>query len=185
MKIVGIILAGGKSSRMGFDKTKIDFKGKSFLDKTIALMENFTDNILVSSNNDVDIKYPIIKDEIKNIGPLGGIYTILKNIKNDVALIIPADMPMLDKEIIKKLIENYSENDDICVFENNGKPEMLVGIYHKRLLPIIEKQIEKKEYKLQILLQKSVSKKIDGSLFTQQFININTPDDLKKYISKI
>ncbi len=180
IKITGIVIAGGKSLRMGFDKINIHFRGKTFLENSIHLLENFTDDIIISSNQKINSKYTVINDEIKNIGPIGGIYTALKNMKTDLALIIPADVPLLSKEALEKLIDSYNKSDEIVVFKNLGKPEMLIGIYHKNMVSIIEKQIDKKEYKLQNLLQKSVSKKIDGTMFAHQFVNINTQADLEK-----
>ena len=179
MKITGLIIAGGKSSRMGFDKTQILYNEKTFLENTIDLLLKFTDDILIVSNKNTNIRYPFVQDEIKGIGPIGGIYTGLKNIKTELALIVPADLPFLSFESINFLINGYDDKNLACVFNNKGKLEAMVGIYHKKILPIIEELIEKKQYKLQILLQKSVAQQIDGSNFSRDFININTTDDLK------
>ncbi len=180
MKFTGVVIAGGKSFRMGKDKKQILYQGQSFLERAIGLLSKFTDEVVVSSNTDCLLPVHIIKDEIPDIGPIGGIYSVLKNIKNEYALVIPTDLPLLDEEILSHLIGSFDRKSDACVFEINHQTEALVGIYHKNILSFMEKQIDQGEYKMQILLEKVVAQKISADAFKDKFININTPQDLKK-----
>lgn len=179
MKITGAVIAGGKSKRMGFDKLSILFQQKTFLQRATDLLEHFTDQIFINSNQDISSRYPILKDEIKDIGPMGGIYSMLKQIKTAQVLIVPADMPLLNTEVLEYLMQHYQKDKLINVFQTKNKTQMLVGIYDKKLLPVLEKQIENKNYKLRILLQKSAVNLIDGNKFESLFANINTTEDLK------
>ena len=185
MKLSGIIIAGGKSSRMGADKTRMQFNDKTFLEHAVDLLKDFTDEIIISINRETDLGIHTVKDEIPDIGPLGGLYTALKNIQNNAAIVIPVDTPLLSKDVLKYLIENYSEHYQACIFEVNGKTEALVGIYHQNILPEIEEQIRKKDYKLQNLLQKSVARKINADIFAADFVNINTKENLEKILNLI
>ncbi len=185
MKLSGIIIAGGKSSRMGTDKTRMLFNDKTLLEHAIDLLKDFTDEIIVSINREINMDIHTIKDEIPGIGPIGGLYTTLKNIRNQAAIVIPVDTPLLSVDLIKYLIENYSEHYQACIFEVNGKTEALIGIYHQNILPEIEEQIRKKDYKLQNLLQKSVARKINADIFAANFININTKENLEKVLNLI
>ncbi len=180
MKITGVIIAGGKSLRMGYDKKQIEYSGKTFLDKAIELLSNITDEVIVSSNEELPIDIHIIKDEIEEAGPMGGIYTVLKNIQNDLALVIPADLPLLTEEVLQHLIKAYDQKSPACVYEVNEHLEALVGLYRKDILPAMEQQLALGEYKLQELLEKVIAQKISGDLFVQNFININTPQDLDR-----
>jgi len=178
MKITGVIIAGGQSRRMGFDKKQIDFEGKSFLQRSIDLLTKITDEVVINSNENIPTSLHIIKDESQNKGPLGGIYSVLKNIKNDLALVVPGDLPLLDEEVLEFLLNNYDGKSKACVFEVNNHIEALVGLYHKNILPDMEQQLASGEYKLQILLEKVVAQKVSGNQFAGKFLNINTPQDL-------
>ena len=184
MKLSGLILAGGKSRRMGRDKAQIIFDNQSFLDNTVSLAENFTSEIVISSNQNPVTNYPVIADIYKNIGPIGGLYTGLQAVKNDFVLVLPVDMPLLNKAVFKYLLEHINSDKKINVFHLNNRPQMLTGIYHKNVLPVIKEQITQKDYKLQHLLQKTTFNLIDGSAFKNVFINVNSPDELNRLNEK-
>ena len=78
--MTAIILAGGKSRRMGTDKALLEIEGISLLNKAIQLCEQVCDTIIISSNHSGHkvFGYPVVADEIANCGPLGGIYSCLR-----------------------------------------------------------------------------------------------------------
>jgi len=184
MKISAIIIAGGKSRRMGLDKTRLQWQGKTLLENAVALAQFFSDDIVISSNTPVATGWPVIPDLIKNAGPLGGLHATLSEIRYQKALVLPVDMPLLNREVISYLWQHIDSKKDLQVFKTPNRLQMLVGIYDKNLLPLIEKQITNKDYKLRNLLQKSAYQLIDGSKFARQFININTPGDWEKLRQK-
>jgi molybdenum cofactor guanylyltransferase len=83
MQITGIILAGGQSSRMGTDKAMLQIDGKTLMERAIEICKPICHEILISSNNPKheNFGFTVIPDEIKNCGPMGGIYSCLKNLK--------------------------------------------------------------------------------------------------------
>jgi len=184
MKLSGLILAGGKSRRMGRDKAQIIFDNQSFLDNTVRLVENFTNDIVISSNQSPVTYYPVIADIYKNVGPIGGLFTGLQAVKNDFVLVLPVDMPLLNKTVLNYLLEHINPNKKINVFHLNNRPQMLTGIYNKDVLPVIKKQIMQKDYKLQHLLHKVSFKLIDASPYKNVFINVNSPDELNRLNEK-
>jgi molybdopterin-guanine dinucleotide biosynthesis protein A len=173
MQFTGIILAGGKSSRMGFDKSQILFKGNTFLNHAVNLLRNYTDEIIISSNRKIETDLKIFADSYKDIGPIGGLQTCLAEIKTQKAIVIPVDMPLLNTHIINKLINQADFNKEINIFKIENRYQMLVGIYDKSILQTIEKQITDKNYKLRNLLQKSSTHIIKLNTFKQEFINVN------------
>jgi len=184
MKLSGLILAGGNSRRMGRDKSQIIFDNQSFLDYAVSLLEKFTDNIVISSNQSPVTKYPVVVDQYKNIGPIGGLHTGLQAVYNDYVLVLPVDMPLLNRDVLNHLLEHINPDKKINVFYLNNRPQMLTGIYHKDVLQIIKNQIEQKDYKLQHLLQKSSFNLINVSAFKNVFININSADELNRLNQK-
>ncbi|HSO89343.1 MAG TPA: molybdenum cofactor guanylyltransferase, partial [Draconibacterium sp.] len=93
MQITGIILSGGQSTRMGTDKALLQIKGKTLLERAVEICNPVCNAILISSNNPEHEKYgyQIYPDEIKNCGPLGGIYSCLKKSDTDWNFILSVD----------------------------------------------------------------------------------------------
>jgi len=181
MKLTGVVIAGGQSKRMGKDKVTIRFEGQTLLSHAVKLLEKFTDTILVSSSNtEIETSHLIVSDEFTYIGPIAGIYASLKQAQTQKILVIPVDMPLLNDEIISFLINNIQDEAMINVFSTYNRTQMLVGIYDKALLSIVETQINNNQYKLRDLLQKSSVNIIDGTAFEELFVNANTPIDLQK-----
>ncbi len=181
----GIVIAGGQSKRMGFDKAQIIYQNQSFLEHAIDLITPFTSDIIISSNRAVsNSDYTVIADEYKNIGPIGGLATCLSQIPSEYALIVPVDLPLLTPEIIQYLIDHFDPNKQINILSLDNRPQMLVGIYRKKTLPIITQHIERQDYKLRNLLKNASSKTIDGTAFARLFLNVNHPETLKKLNDK-
>ena len=183
--LTGIILAGGRSSRMGNDKGFVKYAGKSMIEYSLEICRHLCDEILISTSNSryAVYGYPLIEDEISGIGPLGGIYSALKQAGNNKTIVLPCDTPFLKQELIELLIENVNDADIIIPFTEELNMEPLCACYSKTVLSLMEKQIAEKDYKLQNLIEKASSKKIkideQYEFYTEKlFSNINTPNDL-------
>ncbi len=177
-KITGIVIAGGKSSRMGQNKALIKYGSIRLIDNAIEILQNFTQNILISSNVSIqNVSYPIISDEFKNIGPIGGLYSSLKESKSELNIIIPCDVPNVNIGLYNKMIELCVDVDAVIPELPNGKLEPLIACYKKKILPIIDESICNNDYKLVNLLLKIKVRYIDV-LDIEQFKNINSPEDL-------
>ena len=175
------ILAGGKSTRMGEDKAMLLYKEQTLLQHAIDLLTPFGKRLYVSSNvTYTDLKVPIVFDSIKDIGPIGGIYSLLKEIKTQKLILTAVDTPLLTPKIIQYLLDNYDEKAKITVLKTTDGLQMLVGIYDTSLVPIIEKQIAKKDYKLAHLIDYAKTQILDATAFSDSFINVNTKGEFKK-----
>ncbi len=182
-----IILAGGKSKRLGQDKKSLKITGNNlFLWQHIAQIAAPLSSEILIIANPLEInthEYNVIPDIIPGLGPLGGIYTGLKLIKNSCAFVLPVDMPLLTTGILKRLEQKLSDNK-IIIARHNGLIEPLVAIYPKKILPLVEQMIERKEYKLRLLFDRFPCEFVDFDDNTP-FLNINTPEDLKKIQQRI
>ena len=185
MKLTGVIIAGGKSTRMGFDKSQIVYKGKSFLQNAIDLLTPFVDEIIISSNTITHPKYWVVNDSYFDAGPLGGIHASLLNTRTQKALMLPVDMPLLSRQAIELLLSGVDGAKQASIFEVQDRWQSLVGVYDVSLLPIIEAQLKKKDYKLKHLLQKSVVQLINGDRFAGEFVNVNSRDELAWLLNDI
>ena len=181
--ITGIILAGGKSSRMGSDKGFLMFNGKPFVQHIIDAMTGFVSEILIVSNNpDYDtFGLKRVNDIIENAGPLAGIYSGLNVSKTKYNLILSCDVPLITSNILKKLIDETSNDDaDIVQVESQGKAMPLIAIYKNSCKEIFFSLLKKGEKRLQFAVnQCKVKSIILNSQDEKSTINVNTPEELK------
>ncbi|SNR16289.1 molybdenum cofactor guanylyltransferase [Tenacibaculum jejuense] len=181
--ITGIVLAGGKSSRMGTDKSKIVFNGKTFIEHSISALECITSDIIIISNtSDHDtFSYERIPDEIQNFGPVAGIYSGLKAIKTEYAIILSCDIPLINSYVLNKLVHAIDNEFDIIQFEYQDKATPLIALYHKNCLSRFEHAINHKIHRLQSVVNTCNPKNILLSEKDAIYIrNINTIEDLKR-----
>jgi len=182
-----ILLAGGKGSRLNYiDKSFLEFKGKPFFEIIIEKLENFSEIIVISNSPEKYLKYnvKVIKDDVKDIGPLGGIFTGLKNALNDECLILSCDTPFIKKEFIEYL-GKIKGDYDISVPVHNFYKEPLCALYKKNSLKEISDSIKKKEFKIAKIFQKlnvnwiNINKLKNSEDISKGFFNINTFEDLE------
>ncbi len=178
--LTGIILCGGKSCRFGQDKGLCTLAGKPMIEYPLNALKNICNDIIISSNDPRydNIGYKVIRDNVKNIGPLGGIYSALQESNTIDNLIVSCDMPFINDRLLKYIIDNKNDHLVAAAFEGQFV-EPLCSYYNKGVLPVIEKLIEEKQFKLRLLLEKANYKKIiiDEKLNFYQnhlFLNINT-----------
>ncbi|MCU4173726.1 molybdenum cofactor guanylyltransferase [Carboxylicivirga sp. N1Y90] len=184
MKISGVVLAGGKSSRMGADKGMLDYKGKKLVSYAIELLEAYCDEIIISTNSPLygQFGFKVIADSFLSKGPLSGIYEGLKFATNDKVLVLSCDMPNLNKEAIEVLIAEIDEKHDCFIPSVNSKFQPLFAVYNRRLLSAMEQHLLADKLKMMTFIE-GVSSKIvsfDSLLesYPLLFQNCNRPEDL-------
>ena len=130
MELTGIILAGGKSSRMGEDKGLMSFKGKAMIQHIIDAVKPLVSTIVIIANNKdyEQFGYPVYEDIIKGKGPLAGIYTGLTHSKAEKNMVLSCDVPFVNGEILKLLIE-ACKDVDVAIPEKNNRTHQLIGVY--------------------------------------------------------
>ena len=180
--ITGIILAGGKSSRMGTEKGLIIYKNKPFVEHIIEAMSPLVDNIIIISNNKAyeSFGFKCYEDLIKNTGPLAGIYTGLRYSKTDNNLIVSCDIPLIKTAVLQKLIDQKNDTSEVIQLQSQGKNMPLIALYKKSCEVIFMEELYQNQKKVQKALKKCNVKTvlIDGSL-EKVTANINTPEDLE------
>ena len=135
-----IILAGGKSSRMGFDKQFLVINEKRLILEIAKKLEKYFKKIIIVTNKKEyykDLGYKVVEDEIKEMGPLAGISVGRKNSSSLYAYIVACDMPVIDdnyikyiKEMVNKDIKNKNESH-IYISLLNDKIQLFHGAYKK------------------------------------------------------
>ena len=181
--ITGIILAGGKSSRMGTEKGFVQLEGITFMERIIGALNPLANQILmVTDNADYDVfKHPRIEDIIKNSGPLAGLYTGLCHSKTEYNLVLSCDVPFINAQALRKLINEMEDGIDVVQFKSQNRTIPLVAIYRKHCINICLELLKKGEKRLLVALNHlKVKTIVVDSGMEIHLKNINTKDQLKK-----
>ncbi|MCH7523564.1 MAG: molybdenum cofactor guanylyltransferase [Bacteroidetes bacterium] len=180
--ITGIILAGGKSSRIGSDKGFLVLNEKAFIQHIIEAMQPLVKDIIIVSNNpDYDIlNLKRVNDLIENSGPLAGIYTGLHHSNTENNLVLSCDVPLINTETLKKLTTNIEEHIDVIQLESQGKTMPLIAMYKKHCKNKFLKLLQKGERRLRFAVKQCKVESIVLNKELEKFtVNINTQCHLR------
>lgn len=177
--ITCVILSGGKSQRMGEDKSLLPFaSSSSLIEFQYERLKPYFKDIYISSKND---KFPFLLDKKlildKNqdiFSPILALETIFEILKDEKVFIITVDTPFVKIETINKLI-NESKNYDITI-PKTQKTHNLCGVFSKKIKVAINQMINEDIHRIFYLIKNS-NHKIIEFYFDEEFANINTQDD--------
>lgn len=179
------ILAGGKSSRFGQDKGLTTFRDAPLVTRVIEVFEEMKLPTFIVSNDAAYQSFglPVYADEHKEIGPLGGLHTALKNASTTHCFCAACDMPFLDKRLFESMIE-FADFEAV-VPRHNGRPEPLLGLYKTEALPKLEALIQQKKYRMSEAVEHLAHHWLDideNTVFYQLnlFANINSREDWRR-----
>lgn len=188
-----VILAGGKSRRLGEDKALVKVEGKPLIQMVIERVGCLFDNILVVSPTPSRLAFlqqargvSLVQDAVPGKGPLGGIYTGLIRSRDRYNFICGCDMPFLNPGLVEFLFGIAWERDvDAVVPVVAGFPEPLHSIYSKKCLASVKDNLDKQELKVKVFfpqircafIPEHLMRRYDPSLLS--FFNLNTPKKLE------
>ena len=189
--ILGTVLAGGKSQRFGEDKSQVKLEGKLLIDYILSEISCEFREILIVSNNKINFKnsgkISIIEDFKKGLGPLGGVLSAMKWVKEnnkDYKWIstFPADTPFFKKEILQKFYNEIEiEKSRLFFIKSNKTRHNIFGLWSIDLLDKLEEDLNKGDRKVELWANSVGVKVIDMDFKNiDPFFNINTKQDLEK-----
>lgn len=156
------ILCGGKSRRMGLDKALLKAGNTTFLDRLLEEFNGFK-NVYLSVRPEQSYeaeKAVYLTDENQNTGPIEGVRRILKESETEYVFICAVDMPFINCQTVEYLKQFINGEFDAYVMEDETGVHPLCGIYSRKMLPVLEKQIELGEFKIQNAFTKTAVKKV-------------------------
>lgn len=185
--MIGLVLAGGKSSRLGQDKTKVLHEGQTLLTRTATLLERHVEQVYISSRQAMDTggPWPMIMDETERIGPAGGIITALRKLGGPI-FVLACDLPFMEDSVIERLKAAREERPPHCVLttwnlKDSGFIENLVAIYETQALSLLEEGVARGVFKLSRLIPAELRHTLTYSEEERRiFFNVNYPDDLEQ-----
>jgi molybdopterin-guanine dinucleotide biosynthesis protein A len=155
-----VVLAGGRSSRMGTDKALLTCGGRNFLETMLQALSAFPDVMISSAGTErhKGAGARIVADIYRQAGPVGGIYSSLVASEREYLFVTACDTPFLSASLIGEICR-ASEGYRCCVArEENGRVHSLCGVYHKSMIPIFKDQIEGGRYKIALAYDKVMIK---------------------------
>lgn len=179
-KLTAIILAGGKSSRMGEDKGLMNLNGKPMIAWVLETVSKLTSEIILIANNPEYKKFgfPVYEDEVPEKGPLGGIITGLKASDTEKNWIISCDTPYINADLLNVLMNEVGDYDAVVpVYKNKVHP--LIGVYRKSGLSHFEENLHLNNLKIMEILDGIKVNYFQADVFTEEnFRNLNAKTDL-------
>ena len=177
--IKGLVLTGGKSTRMGMDKSELEYHGKPQKEFVKELLENQSFETFYSVEND-QRKEEEIHDTFFNLGPFGGICSAFQKDPNSAWFVLATDLPFINESVIKLLLEKRNPAKVATSVKGKGKqfPEPLITIYEPKAYPILLQYLAQGySCPRKMLINSDVEiVEVDDDLIR----NINTPEEYQK-----
>jgi molybdopterin-guanine dinucleotide biosynthesis protein A len=189
--ILAVVLAGGKSQRFGQDKSQVKLQDKILINYILGEIIDVFQETLIIANDSIDYmqsdKISITKDFKSNLGPLGGVLTGMKWVKENKKnykwiSTFPSDTPFFTKKELNYFYENIKENKSKLFFiKNKDTRHNIFGLWSLDLIDQLEKDLSKGDRKVEVWADSiGVSTVNIEYKKPDPFFNINTKEDLKK-----
>lgn len=186
-EIAAVVLSGGKSTRIGKNKSFLNIGSSFFLDVIIKKLKRVFDEIYVVTDKPSTyqkIGINCLLDIFPERGPLGGIYTALELIDVNYIFVFACDMPFLSTQLINSMIEKIDKRYDAIVPLYKRHAEPLHSIYAQSSKDTIRGYVIQNRLSVHSLFSKFstlyVKEKDIKPFGSNMFFNVNTMDDYKK-----
>lgn len=189
-----IILAGGKSTRMGFDKQFLQIDQRRLMDSLITKLKTEFNEIIIVTNKPeyyIGLSHKIITDKIVGRGPLSGIHAGLLEASSKYSFVVACDMPNINMDYVKYMMESMNDSSlDGCVTRFMDNIEPFMSFYSKNLIDKIENSLKENRRSIRSVFKDSNIKYIDESKARKfspnwdMFLNLNSKEDLSRYLKE-
>ena len=187
--VTGVLLAGGKSRRMGADKRYLVVGEQTLLERGLAVLSSIFQEVLVVIAQDsppLDVDARVVRDLVPDCGSLGGLYTGLTQATTPYIFVVACDMPFLDQAVISQFTSRRT-TADIVMAKLAARLHPMHALYGKGCLPAMEQMILARQLKIQEMVSHAslrVRYVTEADLLTidpsgRSFLNVNTPADLE------
>jgi molybdenum cofactor guanylyltransferase len=187
-----IILAGGRSARMGTPKALLQFADEPLIVHIVRTLQPLFVDVVVVAGRDQDLPpmpVPVVYDEVSYQGPVGGIYYGLQAATGDFAFVTSCDAVFLSVPLISYLW-SLRDGHDVVVPRWNGRFQPLLAVYRKTVLPFLEAQLATGDLRAVQLFEKVNSRVVGEDEIRQfdpdgaSFFNMNRPEDYEEALRR-
>lgn len=187
MLITGVILAGGRATRMGgHDKGLVQIKNKHLIEYVLNSLRPQVSQVLISANRNQS-QYakisacPIIADSFDNFqGPLAGIASTLAAAETDYVFFVPCDAPLLSSQLVARLYSHLMQTQaDASVAYDGKRLQPTFCLLKRSLLDNLLMFLETEKRSIRGFLKQQALVSVDCADIAETFLNVNTPEDIK------
>jgi len=183
--ITGLVLAGGRGSRMGsVDKGLVLLHGRPLVSHVVERFEQQVDEILVNANRNVEaylaLGHPVIRDRIEGFaGPLAGLHAGLQQARHELVATVPCDSPFLPLDLVARLLRALETHDaDLAVARTRDQPHPVFALVRRSVLEHLERYLSDGGRKIDAWYASLVTVEVAFDDEADAFRNINTADEL-------
>jgi len=181
----GLVLAGGKSRRMGFDKGAVNWHGKEQRYYMADLLKSFCKEVFISCRADqqkeIDSNYLSLPDTFTDLGPYGAILSAFREKPDSAWLVIACDLPLMDENALQYLVNNRNASSVATAYKSpqNEFPEPLITIWEPKSYPLLLSFLAQGySCPRKVLINSDVT--LLNSENTEALTNVNTPEELER-----
>jgi len=183
--ITGVVLAGGKATRMGGkDKGLLELNGQPLWQHVAGKLARQVDTVVISANRNLAVYqasgYPVIQDSLPGFpGPLAGMLAVMQQVNSAWFLFCPCDTPTIPEDLATRLRAGLNDAPAVWVFDGE-RDHPAIALMHRQLVPFLTDYLASGERRVMVALRQAGGKAVDCSDIQSAFINVNTPEDLAR-----
>ncbi len=183
-EIIGVVLAGGRATRMGGEDKGLQLlKGKPLWQHVADTLAGQVSALAISANRHIDIYqrsgFPVYQDTMTDYqGPLAGMLSVMQQSRGEWFLFCPCDTPFIPACLAKRLVQQ--RGDSSVVWAHDGERDHpAIALVNSSLIPDLEDYLAAGERRVMVFLRQSGGHSVDFSDLKSAFVNVNTTEDLQ------
>jgi molybdopterin-guanine dinucleotide biosynthesis protein A len=192
MSTAGFVTAGGRSARMGCDKSWLQLAGRPMIERvTEALAPAVVDLAVIANSDEYSrLPYQIIRDQNTGVGPLEAFRVALANTRHHLNIIVACDLPFVTTSLFRFLLKSAEGYDAVIPSSADGKVEPLCSVLDSSLLPLVSELISRGHRKVTDLFDRANTRIVGFEELSSLpgsdsfFTNVNTPEDYERVVRR-
>lgn len=182
--ITGVILAGGKASRMGGkDKGLQELNGLPLWQHVARTLHKQVSTLVVSANRNIatyqESGYPVYADLLADYpGPLAGMLSVMQQCDAEWFLFCPCDTPFIPDYLAERLVK-YRETAPVVWAHDGDRDHPTIALMHRQLMPVLESYLAAGERRVMVFMRQAGGHSVEFSDMKQAFINMNTLEEIQ------
>lgn len=188
--VTGVILAGGKASRMGGqDKGLLELKGKPLWEHVAHAMKPQVGHIVISANRNLEryrtSGFPVFQDQLADFpGPLAGMLSVMQQCESEWFLFSPCDTPYIPGGLVERL-SAHCQNANAVWVRDGERDHPTIALVNRSVASLLKDYLSRGERRVMFFMREIGGHSVDFSDTKESFVNVNTPDDLASWQEKV